>query len=191
MEKLNLKSSRKRKKESLKAFYKRDPIEFMKEEHWRRIRNFLDYSVSNWGRVWSYKTEKFLKPCPDHEGYLQVGLYKDRSRYSKKIHKLVIEAFVGPCPEGKEANHISGIKANCRLDNLEYLTHSENLKHAFKMGLMNNEGENGPNAKLNMIKAREIRKLRRQGMSCKNLTKRFRIGYQTIYNIINNEAWQE
>ena len=62
-------------------------------------------------------------------------LNKQPKTYS--VHRLVMEAFCGKRPVGKEVNHIDGNRLNNRLDNLEYVTHTENMKHAFENNLMN------------------------------------------------------
>lgn len=51
------------------------------------------------------------------------------------VHVLVAHAFLGPCPPDHEVNHKDGDKANNRWDNLEYLTHAENMQHAVRIGL--------------------------------------------------------
>lgn len=68
-------------------------------------------------------------------GYCQVAVgYPQKMQL---IHVLVTVAFLGDCPNGKEVNHKNGDKSDNRLTNLEYVTHSENMKHAFASGLVN------------------------------------------------------
>lgn len=61
-------------------------------------------------------------------GYTGVKLGKDRKRFL--IHRLVMLAFVGPCPEGKEVDHINGRRDDNRLENLRYVTRGENIRAA-------------------------------------------------------------
>lgn len=64
-------------------------------------------------------------------GYLHVGLYKDKKRKSKTIHRLVAEAFIPNPNHLKVVNHIDGNKLNNVYTNLEWCTHSDNLQHAW------------------------------------------------------------
>jgi hypothetical protein len=71
----------------------------------------------------------------NYRGYPKVGLCKDKKRTSHRVHRLVATAFI-PNPENKkEVNHIDGNKANNHYSNLEWATHSENVKHAYDTGL--------------------------------------------------------
>lgn len=83
--------------------------------------------MSRLGRVLAVQKSK--------AGYLRVELW-DRGRGKKhSIHRLLAEAFI-PNPEGKpQVNHIDGDKTNNALSNLEWVTQSENQKHAYKIGL--------------------------------------------------------
>ncbi len=66
-------------------------------------------------------------------GYRFVGLCKQGVATIYAVHRLVMEAFVGPCPAGKEVNHKNGIRSDPRLVNLEYVTHSENLLYHWRV----------------------------------------------------------
>ena len=77
------------------------------------------YAITRDGRVWSYKSKKFLKPRLVR-GYHQVDLYKDKKVKSYLIHRLVAEAFI-PNPENKQqVNHLDEDKSNNCVDNLEW-----------------------------------------------------------------------
>lgn len=122
-------------------------------EHWRSIPGWIGYEVSDLGRVRSRcrcSTHRLLTPYPVGRGYLRVTLYKGSrvEQYGVFVAKLVMLAFVGPCPSGHQINHKNGIKTNNCLKNLEYCTPKQNVEHASSTGLRDNRGENNPHAKL-------------------------------------------
>ena len=99
------------------------------------ILDFPDYSVSASGKVFSSKTDKILKPSLDNWGYPVVSLSNGEKKRTAKVHLLVAEAFIGPKPQGLQVNHKDGDKTNNHVDNLEYVTPSENSLHAVRLGL--------------------------------------------------------
>lgn len=94
-----------------------------------KFRNFDNYEIYSDGRIWSYKYKKFLKPWTKKDGYKQVALYDDEG--NKKyyyVHRVVYETFSGePIPEGYDVNHISEVKTENFFENLNLMTHKENV----------------------------------------------------------------
>lgn len=110
----------------------------MKKEIWKDINGYeCIYQVSNLGKVKSLKfgKEKILRACKNRYGYLQVILWNNGIIKSKTIHKLVAEEFILNIYNKCDVNHINGIKTDNRLSNLEWSTRSENIQHAFAIGL--------------------------------------------------------
>jgi len=98
-----------------------------------------EYYVSSWGRVKSFKfgKERILKERMQGPGlkYPVISLSIKSNIYQVKIHKLVALAFI-PNPDNKpQVNHKDGNKTNNHIDNLEWVTHKENHKHAWDTGL--------------------------------------------------------
>ena len=89
------------------------------------------YAVTSCGRVWSHKTQKFLKPFNNGHGYQLVWLCKNSQEKQFRIHRLVAETYI-PNPEGKtDVDHIDENKANNCVNNLRWATRSENVKHSW------------------------------------------------------------
>jgi hypothetical protein len=83
-----------------------------------------------------YKRPEVLSPTVCGQGYLQVGLRQNGKRIFRMVHRLVALVALGPCPYGKQVNHRNGNKKDNRAANLEYVTPSENMRHAIEMGLI-------------------------------------------------------
>lgn len=136
----------------------------MKKEIWRIVKNYPDYMVSNKGRVKSlvYRKERMLKPGYGSNGYLTVGLTKNKKRITNTVHRLICQVFI-PNPENKpETNHINGIKTDNRIENLEWCTRSENAIHSYKNGLQKpKQGEDRWNSSLSNNNVLNIKRLLR------------------------------
>lgn len=120
-------------------------------EIWKNVPTEIGYQVSNLGRVRSAKRTKIvqpsasgrasghfrtykarlLKPGRAKSGHLTVACGKGNSRY---VHDLVLEAFVGPRPDGMECLHRDDVPSNNVLQNLRWGTRSENLSEAYANG---------------------------------------------------------
>jgi len=102
---------------------------------WRAIPGYEGlYSVSEFGEVLSYpkgrfKTTRMLRSKQSTNGYILYGLSKSGVTKTYGAHRLVAFAFIGPCPPGMVVNHLDGDTLNNHFSNLEYTTHTENVKH--------------------------------------------------------------
>lgn len=116
-------------------------------EVWKDVIDYEGlYEVSNEGLI--RRNGKVLKPQVSHRGYFLVCLSKKSHQVRKSIHRLVAKSFK-PCENPLlEVNHIDGNKLNNNISNLEWVTKSENLAHAYKIGLTpNQDGQNNHNSK--------------------------------------------
>jgi len=153
------------------------------------------YDVSNWGRVMrkkEYRTTfagKILKPSLDSWGYPSVSLYRNGKKHPAKVHRLVMAAFIGPCPECKQVNHIDGDKTNNHFDNLEYVTGSGNMSHAYAMGLKSNRGENHSCNKLKEADIPKIRRLLRDGFTQVAIGIIFNVSQSNISCVATGKTW--
>lgn len=105
-------------------------------EEWRDIPNTNgEYMVSNYGAVVTTKTGRILLPAIDHRGYERVCLFKKDRRRRYRVHRLVAITFI-PNPDNlPQVNHKDGNKRNNCVDNLEWVTNEENMKHSRANGL--------------------------------------------------------
>lgn len=94
------------------------------------------YQVSNLGRVKSFNfgKKKIMNPSLSSNGYYQIGLRKEGKQHTKKIHQLVAIAFLNHSPDGLNivVDHINNDKTNNKLDNLQLITHRENVSKDIK-----------------------------------------------------------
>lgn len=115
----------------------------MEQEEWRPVVGYEgSYEVSNLGRVKSLNynhtgKEDMLKLSPNDKGYLQVKLYKNGEKSIRKVHQLVMMAFVGKCPTGHEIDHYDWNPTNNRLSNLSYQPNEVNRARRSPEGLQN------------------------------------------------------
>ncbi len=154
------------------------------------IEDYVNYSITEEGRIWSEKRNKWLKPRKNSNGYLIINLYKNKKYITLQLHRLVAQTYIpNPCNK-PQINHKSGIKTDNRAENLEWVTCQENFDHAVLNNLMS-KGENNGQSKLTWEQVNEIRK----NHYSKNITKRkpwekHGIGKTQYYNIITNKWWK-
>lgn len=157
----------------------------------KQILDFLAYSVTEDGRVWSDLSNRWLKLCINSNGYYIVTLQKNNKPYTKAVHRLVLETFIGLCYEKMECCHNDGNKLNNCLSNLRWGTRSENNKDTIKHGTrVDNRGEKHGMAKLNDSQVRIIKYLLKfNDLARREIGKIFDVSYQTISLIKHGKIW--
>lgn len=110
--------------------------------NWKTYKGFSRYAIYDEGDIYVINSGRKLPFQVNEDGYYVVTLQADEGhRKTFKAHRLVAELFVSN-PENKpEVNHMDGDKSNFRYWNLEWTTHSENIKHAWDTGLLKSTPE--------------------------------------------------
>jgi len=157
-----------------------------RKKEWRVYPECHSYVISKCGMIVSLLREKpiTLRPRPNNSGYMEVNLTLSEGSKMRTVHGIILETFVGRRPLGMQCNHIDGDKKNNKLENLEWVTPSENQKHALRNGLMK------PYRKLTEGDIREIIKMISTGLHTQGqVAKHFKVKQSTISCIVraNNE----
>lgn len=172
------------------------PIEY------RLIIGFPLYRVGNDGSVWTRicggatrrvgERWRRLKGHTNRDGYKVITLYRHLGGkvHTLSVHRLVLEAFVGPCPEGMECRHgPDHDKLNNNLMNLRWGTHQENVTDSVLNG-RHTRGSNQPQAKLTEDDIPIIRQLAADGMAKNAIAAKFKVHPNTIGKIVRREKWK-
>jgi len=169
-------------------------------EQWKPIIEFEDtYTVSNKGQI-----KRITKGTKFGAGHIYTGYitakgyqrfcfnYKGR-RYQRFAHVLVLEAFVGPCPPGMVTNHKNGNKVDNRLENLEWVTQAQNVKHSLEVlgNSHSRPGEQHGCSKLTKEQVKHIRRMFASGKYTKTeLAREFGVTGVLIGLIVRRQAWK-
>lgn len=172
-------------------------------EVWRPVVGYEGlYEVSNLGRIRSLEAtvrgphgSKQRKPAAlliiyMGGNYPTVKLHRNDKGKTIRVHRIVLEAFVGPCPKGMECRHFpDGNHTNNRLDNLSWGTKKENAADRELQG-QTQRGESNRMAKLTVEVVRKIRELYATGeYSQKRLGDMFGVRQTAIFKIVNRKHW--
>jgi hypothetical protein len=172
---------------------------------YRSIPGFDGYEAGSDGSIWSSwvasvlgsridpSRRRRLKPGVSRTGYHIVNLHRNGESFTRFVHCLVLESFVGPRPVdddgGKhEACHNNGDKSDCRLENLRWDTRSANHMDKRKHGTDFN-GTRHPMAKLTWSQVDEIRRKHTEGFTQRLLAKEYGVCFQLIHLIVTRQIW--
>jgi len=171
---------------------------------YRLVKGFQNYRVGDDGSVWSQYSRgvgkkeegtgiwRKLKPGKktNNSGLLVNLCRNGTSNNMRQVHRLVLEAFVGPCPEGMECCHNDGDPFNNKLTNLRWDTHVGNMKDKECHGT-HGKGERNAGAKLTEATVLRIRRILDKGkVSRPKVAAYFKVSYMTIVLIHRRKTWK-
>jgi hypothetical protein len=179
----------------------------MSDEHpietWRDVPDFPGYQVSDIGHVRSCRL-----PGPNRRGgaiakgcwrmltlgnkreYSSVQIKSENGKNcNRSVHRLVLEAFVGPRPEGMECRHLDGDPSNNRLGNLQWGTPKEN-RQDMRVHQTTNRGERNGNARLCATQVREVYRRWRNGETPAKIARSLKISSGAIEGIVRHKTWR-
>lgn len=175
----------------------------MAEVQYRLIACYPGYRVGTDGSVWScwrrgggssaitdiwrlrkLKTDK-------RTGYVMAGLKRADGYHWLLVHRLVLEAFVGPCPEGFQSRHFpDGTRSNNSLANLSWGTRAENMQDKRTHGTM----ANGERVKSSKLTAQQVSEIREQytegGLSQTIIAMKYGVTQANVSEVVNMRTWK-
>ncbi len=175
-------------------------------ENWKPVVGFPDYLVSDYGRIRSITPRKgananvnggllrgTVKRGKKRPVCVVVAMRQDRKTHHRRIHRLVLEAFRGLCPEGMEGCHNDGDATNNHIENLRWDTHGANLDDCIRHGTKVNPpvhfGEAHHNTTLTEPDILAIRRTQVVRGTKTKLAKQYNVAQITITRIINRDVW--
>lgn len=121
----------------------------------KKIEKYPMYYATKDGQIFSKKSNKFLKQNFDKQGYSRVSIYVgDYKSKTIKVHRLIAETYLSNEDYKLDVNHIDGNKENNSINNLEWVTRGENMRHAFK-----NKLKTITQVQINLVKNRLSKKI--------------------------------
>lgn len=170
----------------------------MMSERWAAIPGFGGvYEISDAGVIrrtvdsaGGHRAGKVLKAQINIHGYAYHCLRDpDGKRTPRTLHRLVLESFVGPRPQGFDASHLNGNQTDNRLENLTWEPRSANILRKREHGTMV-RGEKHKCSKLTAAQVVDIRDKARLGLKAREMADEYGVSSTLIYKIASRQAWQ-
>lgn len=169
----------------------------------RNIPGFPKYRASRCGRIFSPARRdslgrsisgRWLNPIRKSGGHLSVDLCINGQHHPRQIHRLVLETYVGPCPDGMECRHLDGNPKNNNLDNLRWGTRSENSQDSIRHGTHAGSKTKGEKCNLSKLKDWQVRLIFNAyhdgAYTQKELAQIFEVDKTTIHYIVVRKTWR-
>lgn len=158
---------------------------------YKQIEN-LDYEINSEGIVRRISTKRIKKSFKRPDGYIGIQLYITKEKVKNyQLHRLIANAFI-PNPDNKlYINHIDSNRENNSLNNLEWVTFEENVKHGYKSGYASNKGSNNGFSVLTEEQVLEMRSKRENdNLTYQQLATQYNVSYGCVAEIIQRKNWK-
>ena len=163
-------------------------FEVRKKEY---VINEATYTFYEDGRVIG-KSGQEIKQRPNEDGYACFTAGKKGHRRRTRTHRMIASLFVEN-PKGlPEVDHLDCNRMNAAANNLEWVSHQENIARAKEKGNYRGryEGEKNPKAKLSEETVRLIRKDYENGLTQTQISNKYNVPWSTVHNIVNYLTWK-
>ena len=166
------------------------------EEIWKECVGFEGYFVSNFGRMKSGKKvdkkgrtrkERILILTTTEDGYKRTNLIKNGKCVHRAVHRIVYETFIAPIPSGHEINHLNGKRDDNRPENLEAVTHAENIRYS--KDVLKSDYATYGNARMTVEQRNKIFDLRAEGFTHRQIASKIGFSKTQVSNILAGKCW--
>ena len=141
--------------------------------------------------LYCFRKPRILKKCLNSEGYVTSILTRGKTFKNVKVHRLVALAFLGSPPTGKgQVNHKNGVKSDNRVENLEWISGQDNIRHAFATGL--NYGRKGESSLRSKLKDRDVIDIRDRysnGETIASMARSYGVTETCIRLVCKRKSW--
>lgn len=148
------------------------------------------FEISKDGIIRNAKTKAIKSQYVSSTGYYMITISKNNKSKPYRVHRLLANNFIENPENLKEVNHIDGNKLNNNLENLEWVTHFGNMQHAFRIGLVNNNGVKNGMSKLNETNVSEIKELLKKGVTQIKIANKYNVSRSAILKIHLKKTWK-
>lgn len=150
-----------------------------------------NYTINTYGEIKNRTSGKVIKPKISVRGYLRIGIYILGKREELSVHRMVACTFLGNEYTNKlQVNHIDGNKLNNHVNNLEWVSPSKNIKHAFDIGLKDAlRGDNNPSTKYPDKLIKKMCSYLNEGKTIPETSKLVNIPVSYIYAIVRDDNY--
>ena len=158
---------------------------------YKQIEN-LDYEINSEGIVRRISTKRIKKSFKRPDGYIGIQLYITKEKVKNyQLHRLIANAFI-PNPDNKlYVNHIDSNRENNSLNNLEWVTFEENVRHGYESGYASNKGSNNGFSVLTEEQVLEMRRKRENNkLTYQQLATQYNVSYGCVAGIIQRKNWK-
>lgn len=153
--------------------------------------NGIIYTVYENGDV--YNGKRKITQRPNHkDGYACFTAGKKYNRVNVKTHSVVGKLFVDNPNNLPELDHLDNNRTNPSADNLEWVTHQENIRRAYLRGshIGRCVGIKNPKAKLNEDTVKDIRRDFVDGLTQNKISQKYNVPWSTVHNIVTHQTWK-